>query len=540
MRSLPLPLLLAALVPAQTPLFVFDGRPASRLGHSVASIGDVDGDGVRDLIAGMPHNNVYSGSVRLFCGRTGAILRTVHADSADQQVFGWAICGLGDVDRDGAADFAAGAPTSTHNGIQVGSVAAYSGRTGQRLWLRIGDGLGDLFGNAIANAGDIDGDGRDDVLVGAPENGAINGGPGYARVLSGKDGSTIYTFRGADPADEFGINVGAAGDIDRDGVPDLLVGSSLETRGISGDGSLRLFSGRTGAVMFEWFAEYGSDHFGFGIASPGDLDGDGTPDILGAAPNVIVPAIKGYVQALSGRTGAALYTVRGDADTGGFGMQISGAGDIDGDGTPDFAVGDPGHMRGGAMVGSAQFYSGRTGRHLHTIWGAHDGAALGCSLAALGDRNGDGSTELFIGAFGNESNGAVRGRATVYSMRDAARTQPSCPGSISELRGSPPRIGEPMSLALLSREQRAHGCLLVSALPGRPSPIGDCLLYLDPATATANVAFATDASGTWLFKFIVPNEKSLIDNQIALQTVLVSAGPRGYDASNGVYVTVRQ
>lgn len=538
----PLCLFLGSAIAAQTPLLSVEGRPGSAAGGSVAPLGDLDHDGVVDLIVGMPFNNGFAGSARLFNGRTGAIISTVHADSADKQVFGWSVIGLDDVDNDGFVDFAVSAPDYISNGTRTGSVGVFSGRTQQRLRLHVGDGFGDLLGSSLANAGDVDKDGFADYVAGAPENGAINGGPGYARVFSGKDGSILYTFRGAMHADEFGIGVSGGSDVNRDGHADVLVGTSLESRIGSGDGTVWLFSGKDGSLIHKWFAEPSADHFGFSLAAPGDLDGDGVPDILAGAPNIITPQGRGFVRALSGRTGDVLYTVNGGPDTGGFGMRVCATGDVDGDSVPDFLVGGPGNHRNGVPTGSAQLFSGKDGKPLSVIWGAHAGAAFGCSMNAVGDINADGEIEVVIGECGYaDSSGTTRGRARVFSLRDTVRTLPGCPGSRATLRSNEFVLGQVAVVGLRTQLPRRQGVLLFSALPSLPAGFGDCLLFLDPATATANFMLRTDASGDWALRFVVPNEQSLIGANTAIQAALEQpSSRRGFDLSNGVYVTVRQ
>jgi hypothetical protein len=248
----------------------------------------------------------------------------------------------GDVDGDGRADVVVGAPRTSVSGRLAGRVVVLSGRTGATLWTMDGLAPGDLLGTAVSGLDDLDGDG-------APEQGAgaRNAGPktgGLAFVLSGRDGSIERTLHPAGTAVDFGwFFVHDAGDVDRDGVGDIYVGDFS-------DGWQGPFTGR------------------------------------------------GYVY--SGASGERIRTMNAEASGDGFGVG-RGIGDVDGDGFADLFLAAYTSSAGAPSGGRAYLVSGRNGRTLRTITGAVAGASVGVDAIGLGDVNGDGMTDLLLTTFNN-------------------------------------------------------------------------------------------------------------------------------------------
>src|SRR5262249_30001792 len=153
---------------------------------------------------------------------------TAHSSS-----FGWAVSELGDVDRDHVREAVVGEPFT-----DGGSTYVYSGRTGALLY-RFDGASGDLNGFSIADAGDVNGDPVHDILVGARGTDA-----GHVDLYSGKTGALLHRFVGQEAGDTFGWSVSSAGDVDHDGRADILVGASQSMSG-AGPGYAQIFSGRT-------------------------------------------------------------------------------------------------------------------------------------------------------------------------------------------------------------------------------------------------------------------------------------------------------
>ncbi len=147
---------------------------------------------------------------------------TFNGDSFDDR-FGRTVGAAGDVNKDGDADLIVGAVLDDNNGRDSGSARVFSGKDGKVLYTFNGDSAGDVFGRIVSGAGDVNMDGYADLIVGAWFGGKNSGG--YARVFSGKDGKILYTFNSDSAFDRFGMSVGGAGDVNKDGYADLIVGA---------------------------------------------------------------------------------------------------------------------------------------------------------------------------------------------------------------------------------------------------------------------------------------------------------------------------
>jgi hypothetical protein len=393
-------------VSAQDGLFERWGSIQSNLlGTSVGMAGDVNLDGFMDVISGGPSNGYWTnlGEVIVLSGRDGSLIHRVSGDGSTD-LFGVAVDGVGDVDGDAYVDFVVGAMADDNNGLKSGMVRVYSGRTGKVLYERDGDASGDYLGVSVSGVGDVNQDGYDDFVAGASIN-LSQGQKGYARVYSGKDGSTLYTFRGDSNFDQLGGAVSGAGDVDNDGVPDIVVGIPKDDNTGSNSGSVRVYSGRTGAILYTLDGDSRGDEFGKSVSGAGDVDKDGYADVLVGAwktDNNGVDA--GSVRVYSGRTGSALYTVHGDSAKDTFGNAVSGAGDTNKDGYPDFIVGAAlGTPQGGSKTGYVRVLSGKDGAVLWTLAGANAGDQFGNAVAGRqahhrgGDVNCDGFADLVVG-----------------------------------------------------------------------------------------------------------------------------------------------
>jgi hypothetical protein len=322
-------------------------------GFSVAGIGDVDHDGFDDVAIGARDDMntfVGEGSVQVRSGRTGQVLYTVWGGSI-AAFLGQAVAAAGDVNGDGYPDFIAGAPQDSTNGHYAGMARIYSGRDGSVLYTFLGTHANDGLGFAVANAGDVNGDGVPDAVVGAWLG-------GYAVVLSGRNGSVIRTLNGDASSDRFGSSVAGAGDIDHDGYADVLVGAPLNDASGSDAGEVKLFSGATGQLLASYHGTAAGGQFGLSVAGGTDLDGDGTPDILVGAPMMLLS--RGVVYAISGATGRVLRAWRGNAvNFGLFGVSLGFAADVDHDGHPDVIIGAPFDDLGvGRNSGVVRIFSG--------------------------------------------------------------------------------------------------------------------------------------------------------------------------------------
>ena len=379
-------------------------------GYAVAGGADMNGDGVPELIVGAFNNGQGAGQVRVINGANGALIHGLSGD-APSDFFGRAVTMLGDVDGDGKADFAVGAPGNGVGGVRAGLVRVYSGVTGQVLFTGTGatrDGLG----GALANPGDVNGDGRADVLVGAS---GANSNTGYARLYSGLNGTVLHTFTGQQPGDRFGISVASAGDVDGDGTVDLLIGAPGHAANGLGSGTIVVFSGSTGLELKRMNGPEAFAGLGTSVTGMGDVSGDGVPDLAAGAPTYAgVAANAGRVSLFSGADGTVLRHLDGTTEGDQFGIAIGWAGDVNGDGISDLGVGAVGNDTGGTSAGQVQLFNGANGALLFSVDGDAPFDGLGRSVAAAGDLDGDGYDDVVLGAPGNDTTAADAGQARVF------------------------------------------------------------------------------------------------------------------------------
>lgn len=326
---------------------------------------------------------------------------------AEGDAFGAACAGAGDVNADGLADLIVGAWGADAAGEDSGAASVHSGADGSVLHAFLGTSAGAQLGWSVACANDLDGDGRDDLLVGAP---GAHGDRGSSSVFSGAHGGVLRRWVGSQATCRHGTSVAGVGDWNGDGWPDLMVG---EPQGAPATWSAYIFSGFDGKVLILYG---GLGGLGMCVAGVGDLDGNGATDVvLGRFRD----ANNGPLAGMSWIHGQSLWKMQYGDDAGdNLGWSVDGAGDVDGDGVPDVVAGAPGDEPTGPGSGSLRVYSGADQSLLHTFLGAEPGAALGWSVAGAGDVNGDGHADVLAGApFGSQL-AARGGHARLFSGAD--------------------------------------------------------------------------------------------------------------------------
>jgi hypothetical protein len=334
------------------------------------------------------------------------VLLEVDGDSAGDQ-FGWIARSIGDVDRDGAFDFVASAPTKSIGGANAGRVYAYSSRTGKLLWTADGK-PGEQLGSGLESAGDVDGDGAQDVVAGAPFS-------GRAYVYSGKDGHTIFTLRAENDSDAFGQHVSSAGDVDHDGHADFLIGAPQNNAGGKGAGRAYLYSGKDGHLMLTLTGEREGDAFGSTVG--GYTDAKRTLIIVGAPGAGSGKSGRTYVY--EGLSTKPKFVIDSDSTGRALGaMFVSVMGDVDGDGVPDIYASDFTNGAKGPSTGRIYVHSGRDGRRLLTLTGEQSGDGFGIGPGKTGDVDHDGHADLVVGSWQYSTAATSGGRVYLYSGRD--------------------------------------------------------------------------------------------------------------------------
>ncbi len=295
------------------PLLTWEGTdPAGLFGHAVATLPDLDGDGLADVVATAP-NRAGGGSLAARSPATGRILWSVTGDGAH----GWDMAITDDRDGDSVPDLFVGAPAA-----QSARVELRSGRTGERV--RIYPGASATFGFYVASLSDIDGDGVGDLLVGAPLHPNDSGlHVGAAFAISSATGEQLRTFLGEDQGARFGENLTGVPDLDGDGIDDLAVGAPY-TSAPGQIGQVYVFSSTTGALLHRLVGTQPGAIYGRMVARVLDVDGDGTDDLAIGAPWRRVDGMDraGYFELRSGRTLELITSVTGTREDAWLGWHI--------------------------------------------------------------------------------------------------------------------------------------------------------------------------------------------------------------------------
>ena len=490
--------------------FVINGIDVNyRSELSVSNAGDINADGIDDLIIGawgagnhsgesyvvFGSSNVgSSGTIELsdLDGNNGFVLHGIDQDDRS----GKSVSNAGDINGDGIDDLIIGAPYAEANsersgesyvvfgGSNIGSSGTFelSDLDGSNGFVLHGIDIFDsavnhISGKSVSNAGDINGDGIDDLIIGAayadPNGdssgesyvifGGSNVGSSGTVELSDLDGSNGFVINGIDESDHSGWSVSNAGDINEDGIDDIILGAwGADPNGERSGESYVVFGssnvGSSGTVELSeldgsnGFVLHGIDELdnsGFSVSNAGDINADGIADLIIGAP-AIRDTGESYVvfgdrnigssgtfelSALDGSNGFALQSIYGDEWSG---WSVSNVGDVNGDGIDDIIIGSilasPNHLKsfagesyvvfGGSNVGSSGTIeiSGLDGRNGFVINGIDESDQSGWSVSNAGDINADGIDDLIIGTAFAEESYVVFGRGLISTDEDTPFT----------------------------------------------------------------------------------------------------------------------
>lgn len=475
--------------------FRIDGfLPNGQFGATVSELGDVNGDGIDDIIIGAPFVYDQQTSVTYLTGRSFVIFGSEinFGESFDLQTLnglngfaitqssnarsGWSVASAGDYNDDGLKDIIIGSPDAnspTSGAAQAGQAQIVYGRIdpfpSEVLLSSLNESTGFTFagrkaadraGHSVSSAGDFNGDGIDDVIIGAPFDEILNdrGYPintaGAAYVLYGDtdpgtsydigslNGSAGLAIYGTTRGGTVGRTVAPLGDINGDGYADIFIGTRI---GLNDGVGHVIFGARSGLPEellvtdldgsngFSINAVKSGDDFGVSASGIGDVNGDGIDDFVVGAPNkenssdTSQGAGRAYVIFGSGTAYDEDFYLGGLNGTNGFriigedvldrtGVSVSSAGDVNGDGIGDLIIGasdaDRGYSAAGQNVGATYVVFGSRDGYLPTLnldditydtglkinGGSGYSSRLGASVSSAGDLNKDGFDDLLIGA----------------------------------------------------------------------------------------------------------------------------------------------
>jgi hypothetical protein len=432
-------------------------RSGDHAGWSVTAAGDVNGDGYDDVAVGAYEDDEggdYAGAVYLFHGPMSGSINLSRADAklvgeAAHDHAGWSVAGAGDVNRDGYADLIVGAYGADGAGISSGAAYLVLGPIEGIVDLADADAIlvgsdpYDYAGISVAGIGDANGDGYADVAVGAYGKDTTEDGVGAVYIFHGpllgqrSVDSANGVVQGTGTDDWLGFAVASAGDVDGDGLGDLLIGApgvsspDIEAGGGTDAGAAYLFLGpvtglRTSAGADGTFVgARANDRAGASVGA-GDLDGDGYADlVVGGWGADDAYEDSGSVWVFYGPVsgthplGEADAIVTGEQFGDNAGISVAVVGDTNSDGRDDLLVGAVNDDSGGPESGAAWLLYGPLEgsvplaqadvKMVGEVWNDRAGGAV----AAAGDMDGDGFGDIIVGAHGNDAGGDNAGAAYI-------------------------------------------------------------------------------------------------------------------------------
>jgi hypothetical protein len=451
---------------SETSISMFLGESSGdRSGYSVSAAGDVNGDGFDDILIGAPERNVggsFIGETYLFFGKASGWVLGMSISSADASFIGnnysysgSSVSGVGDVNGDGFDDILIGAPTKEMSYLVFGKATGWSKDYSLSFADAsfVGETAEDWFGSSVSGAGDVNGDGYDDILIGAPDRdqGASNVGKIYLILgkASGWSKDTPMTmadasFIGEARNDHAGYSISSAGDVNGDGYDDILIGAygsrdNGQTYLIFGkiDGWSRDISLSSADASFIG-KSYGEDS-GYSVSGAGDVNNDGFDDILIGAP-LGSEDFSGHSYLIFGKaSGWSMDTSLSSADASFLGESsedcsghsVSGAGDVNKDGFDDILIGAPWRSEGVSNSGKTYLILGKVSGWTkdmslsnadYSFKGEAAGDRSGYSVSGAGDIDNDGLDDILIGAPYRREGGAESGKT--YLVSGAGYSEP--------------------------------------------------------------------------------------------------------------------
>lgn len=433
-----------ALTPAWTSDGVGDGVD---YGISVASAGDINQDGYPDVIVGAQKfliDGLRTGAAFVFLGGPAGLSSVYHRRLSTLDAgsyFGGAVSGAGDVNGDGYADVIVGAPNYHEATGNEGAAYLYlgskDGLSAVPAWSKSIPVADAQFGSAVSGAGDVNKDGYADVLVGARtfKDGQTTEGAVFLFLgsPSGLAADPVWSFQSDQPAAQLGLAVTGGCDLNLDGYADVVVSAPYYDQGEADAGMVWVFlgapSGLSGLPVWSAAGEQADARFGSALSCAGDVDRNGYPDLLvgargydGVLPDSSVALDAGAAFLFYNTDGilasTAGWQVYGDQAYAGLGISASLMGDADEDGYPDVAVGAYKYTVDQSEEGAVFVYkggpSGAAPLPCTMVAGNKSDTYFGYAIAGAGDVNRDGNADLLVGAPNYKKADVRVGRALLY------------------------------------------------------------------------------------------------------------------------------
>jgi len=409
----------------------------AQFGSSVSSAGDVNGDGYSDIIIGAPtFDNGETDEGKLFFHYGSASGLSLTPDwtfecNNSPAHLGYRVSTAGDVNGDGYSDIIAGAGHYSGNGrvyVFHGSSVGFSSTPD---WIVDSEQMTSVFGGAVSTAGDVNGDGYSDVIVGASlyDSPEYNEGKTfvYHGSASGLSTSPAWTYESNQPGAEFGHWVSTAGDVNGDGYSEVIVASFYYESGEYREGKAFLFHGSAAglSVPVSWTAEsdQANAQFGYSVSTAGDVNGDGYSDVIVGAHlydngQTDEGRVFVYHGSATGLSATASWTAESDQENAHFGGIVSTAGDVNGDGYSDVIVGANEYQNGQFWEGRVFVYHGSaSGLSATANWTAESDQAyalFGQFASTAGAAQGDGYKSEIVGSLYYDNGQSDEGMVFVY------------------------------------------------------------------------------------------------------------------------------
>ena len=294
------------------------------------------------------------------------------------------------------------APANGENGLLAGKVYLYSGATGALIRSYLGENAGDRFGERLSGEFDLHHDGRGELLIGSLNYSPQKPRAGRAYLYAGQDGALLRTFDGENAADQLGMRLKTLPDLNDDRIPEIAVSAIYHDANGSDSGRVYIYSGATFDLLYQYSGDRAGDRLGRVVQSLGDLNGDGYDDFAIGAPFASTDeqgVDVGRVYVYSGRNGSLMLRLTGEAAGDQFGYSVNHAGDVNGDGLPDFTVGAVYNDAGGLDAGAAYIYLGSP------LYLSHTRLRVGLSGSILITGATPGETVYLLASFAGQGDG---------------------------------------------------------------------------------------------------------------------------------------